>query len=33
MQRLGDRLFNWASILEDGTRQQAERTIVNVKGD
>lgn len=26
MQRLGKKLFNWASILEDGTREQAERT-------
>jgi tRNA-splicing ligase RtcB (3'-phosphate/5'-hydroxy nucleic acid ligase) len=26
MQRLGRKLFNWASILEDGTREQAERT-------
>ena len=26
MQRLSDRLLNWASILDDETRRQAERT-------
>ena len=26
MQRINDRLLNWASILEDATREQAERT-------
>jgi tRNA-splicing ligase RtcB len=26
VERLSDRLLNWASILDDVTRQQAERT-------
>ncbi len=26
MERLGDKLLNWASILDDETRRQAERT-------
>ena len=26
MQKINDRLWNWASILEDNTREQAEKT-------